>query len=148
MKESFAFAFSRSFMDAYALRCKPLCAEMNLPQMALDVLMILGDEGMDLCTATEISQEACMKENILSVHVNRLVTQGYVRRSPVPGDRRKVHLECTEAAKPWIEKGLAIQRQFFQDIRQGLQPEELHVLRHCLVVINENACRIIREDSK
>ncbi len=148
MQESFAFALSRSFTEAYALRCKPICTEMNIPQMALDVLMILGDEGIDLCTATEISQEACLKENILSVHVNRLVTQGYVRRSPVPGDRRKVHLECTEAAKPWVERGLAIQRQFFIDINQGLTPEELAVLRHCLVVMHENTSRMLREESK
>lgn len=45
-----------------------------------------------------------IKANLVSVHVDRLVKEGYLERRAVEGDRRKTELICTQKAQPVIEK--------------------------------------------
>ena len=50
-----------------------------------------------------------IKANLVSVHVDRLVKEGYLERRAVEGDRRKTELICTQKAQPVIEKGGQLQ---------------------------------------
>ena len=86
-----------AFSEAYTNACKPICRELGLPQMAFDILMFLGNNP-DCSTAKEISRYRGFKENIISVNVNKLVNEGYLRRQEDQEDRRKVRLFCTEKA--------------------------------------------------
>lgn len=40
-----------------------------------------------------------IKANLVSVHVDRLVKEGYLERRAVEGDRRKTELICTQKAQ-------------------------------------------------
>lgn len=53
-----------------------------------------------------------IKANLVSVHVDRLVKEGYLERRAVEGDRRKTELICTQKAQPVIEKGGQLQEAF------------------------------------
>lgn len=136
-------AVMQNCIEAYECCCKPICRELKMPQMAFDILMFLSSSP-EHCTARDISRYRGFKETILSVNVNKLVTEGYLERREVEGDRRKVKLVCTEKARPIIERGREIQRSFTASILDGLTGEELDVFRRCLGVMGENAAGIIR----
>ena len=127
--------------QAYADWCKPLCQELGMPLMAIDILMFLS-ENPDLCTARDINRCHGFKENILSVNVNKLVGEGYLCRLSVEGDRRKVRLVLTEKARPVIKRVRRAQEEFDRLIKEGITPEELAVFAKCLEAAGENARRI------
>lgn len=131
-------------MEAYGAFCKPLCRELGLPQTAFDILMFLSNNP-EHSTAKEISNLRGLKENIISINVNKLVGEGYLLRQNDPEDRRKVHLRCTEKAAPIIARGRQLQEVFLKEILQGLSDQELRTLQHCLETIGNNVKRILIE---
>lgn len=104
--------FAHKFARAYAAACKPLCRELKLPQTAFDILMFLANNP-GYRTAGDIVEVRRIKANLVSVNVDKLVREGYLRRETVEGDRRKTLLVCTERAQPVIERGRAVQSAFF-----------------------------------
>ena len=127
--------------QAYEDWCKPLCKELGMPQMAFDILMFLS-VNPELCTAKDINRRYGFKENILSVNINKLVSEGYLERCSVEGDRRKVRLSLTEKARPIITRGIRAVEEFNLLIREGITPEELDVFFKCLRIAGENARKI------
>ena len=127
--------------QAYEDWCKPLCRELGMPQMAFDILMFLSGNP-ELCTARDINRHRGFKENILSVNVNKLVSEGYLRRLSMEDDRRKVRLVLTEKAQPIITRGKRAQEEFDRMIREGITPEELAIFTKCLETAGGNARRI------
>ena len=112
-----------------------------MPQMALDILMFISDNP-ELCTAKDINRHHGFKKNILSVNVNKLVSEGYLERQSVEGDRRKVRLALTEKAQPIVTHGKRAQEEFDRLIRQDITPEELDIFAKCLRIAGENARKI------
>ena len=106
---------TRKIALAYGAVCKPLCRELELPQTAFDILLFLGNNP-DCRTASEIVELRHIKANLVSAYVERLVQTGYLERRPIPGDRRKTGLFCTEQAQPVIERGRAVQSAFFEQL--------------------------------
>lgn len=102
----------RKIALAYSKVCKPLCKELGLPQTAFDILMFLANNPK-YRTAGDIVEVRRIKANLVSVNVDKLVHEGYLRRETVEGDRRKTLLVCTEKARPVIERGRAVQSAFF-----------------------------------
>ena len=104
--------FARKFAMAYHVICKPLCQELDLPQTAFDILMFLGNNPA-YRTASDIVEIRYIKANLVSIHVERLVQNGYLVRRPVKGDRRKTELFCTDKAQFIIAQGKQLQNNFF-----------------------------------
>ena len=136
-----------AFSEAYTNACKPICRELGMPQMAFDILMFLSNNP-EHCTAKEISKYRGFKENIISVNVNKLVNEGYLRRQEDQEDRRKVRLFCTEKAAAIIRKGRELQERFIRRMLDGLTPEELRIHRSCLETIALNAQKLLEEKPK
>ena len=82
----------------------------------------MDDGETDVCiteiggTAGDIVEVRRIKANLVSVNVDKLVREGYLRRETVEGDRRKTLLVCTERAQPVIERGRAVQSAFFEQL--------------------------------
>lgn len=127
--------------QAYEEWCKPLCKELGMPQMAFDILMFLS-VNPEFCTARDINRYQGFKENILSVNVNKLVSEGYLERLSVEGDRRKVRLALTEKARSIVTRGRHAQEEFDLLIREGITPEDLAIFAKCLNIAGENARKI------
>lgn len=147
MDSKTALAALRTFSEAYSNTCKPICRELGMPQMAFDILMFLSNNP-DHCTAKEISKFRGFKENIISVNVNKLVTEGYLLRQSDQEDRRKVRLICTEKAASITRRGRELQERFIRQMQQGLSPEELQIHAHCLETITANAERLLEQKNK
>ena len=133
-----------AFSEAYSDACKPICKELGMPQMAFDILMFLSNNP-DHCTAKDISRLRGFKENIISVNVNKLVTEGYLLRQSDREDRRKVRLICTEKAASIVRRGRELQERFFRQMQEGLSPEERKIHAHCLETMATNAKRLLEQ---
>ena len=107
--------FAIKTAQAYNAVCKPLCQELKLPQTAFDILMFLANNP-NYTTARDIVEVRHIKANLVSVNVDKLVHEGLLTRCPVPNDRRKTELLCTEKARPVIERGRAVQSAFFEQL--------------------------------
>jgi len=115
--------FAQKFGVAYNTKCKPLCQELKLPQTALDILLFLANNP-EYNTASDIVDVRKLKANLVSVNVDKLVKEGYLRRESVKGDRRKTRLLCTEKAQPVIERGRAVQNAFLDQLLSGTDPAQ------------------------
>ena len=131
------YTHSRLLLDAYAGIMRPLSAELNMAQTAVDILMFLANNpGYD--TAKDICTMRHLKPGIVSFHVENLVQEGYLERQNVPGDRRKCRLVCTEKAASIIEKGRALQAKFMRQMTKGLEKEQIDTLATCLETFEKN----------
>ena len=111
--------FAQKFAQAYAAMCKPLCHELNLTQTAFDILMFLGNNP-EHRTARDVVELRHIKANLVSINVDRLVQQGYIKRRSIADDRRKIELICTERAQPLILRGRKLQQDFFERLFSGV----------------------------
>lgn len=138
------FANAARFTDAYHAVIAPLCEKTQLPPAAVDILLFLANNpGHD--TAAAVCRMRGLKPGIVSFHVDRLVTEGYLLRQGVPGDRRKTMLTCTEKAAPIIEQGRMLQRAFAEQLTDGLNEEDLAHFRRCIAAFDRNIERIRTE---
>lgn len=116
--------FAQKLSVAYSEVCKPLCHELNIPQTAFDILMFLANNP-EYQTARDIAEIRKIKANLISVNVDRLVKEGYVKRELVDGDRRKTRLLCTVKALPIIEQGRKMQEEFSRTMVKDVPAEQI-----------------------
>ena len=136
MKNSI-ISMSHSALYLYAEVCKPVCEELEIPQTAFDILMFLSNYPQ-WNTAREITKFGGIKKNLVSMHVERLVAQGYVVREAVPGDRRQIRLEVTDKARAVVEKGHRVQKFYYEYLMKGLTHEEIEAYEKCMRTVSEN----------
>lgn len=114
---------SRKIHMGYREAQKQVCKTYQIPETALDILLFLANNP-EYTSARDIVEVRSLKANLVSIHVDRLVRDGYLTRSEVPGDRRKHALALTEKASPIVEAGRAMQAEFFEKMFRGIPPRE------------------------
>ena len=141
---------------AYSAVCKPLCQKLHLPQTAFDILMFLANNP-NYTTARDIVEVRHIKANLVSVNVDKLVQEGFLERRPVPGDRRKTELACTEKAQSIIEqgrrmqddfirRGRQLQTAFFDSLFRGMEPPLRTAFIDAMQIIDSNLDQLLREE--
>lgn len=135
----------RKISLAYSAVCKPLCKELNLPQTAFDILMFLGNNPA-YKTASDIVEIRHIKANLVSIHVERLVHEGYLIRRPVKGDRRKTELVCTDKAQPVIERGQQLQNSFIERLLANADDNMRNAFYGVIRMVGENLDAILEEE--
>ena len=122
---------SRNLLQVYGAKCRPLCQEIGMPQTAFDILMFLANNP-EFDTARDVVESRYIKANLVSVNVERLVREGYLKREKSLDDRRKIRLVCTEKAWPIVERGRQLQNDFteelFKDVDEQLRTDFFRVL--------------------
>ena len=139
--------FSQKLYQAYQLACHPLCQAYHLPQTALDILLFLANNPA-YHTARDIVEVRKLKANLVSVNIARLAEDGYLTRSPIPGDRRKVDLALTPQAAPIIARGQALQQAFFSDLLQGVSPADRQTFLRVLDTMAYNLDASLKGEQK
>ena len=140
-------AIFRKSLLAYNAVCKPLCKELGLSQTAFDILMFLGNNP-EYKTASEIVEIRHIKANLVSIHVDRLVQDGYLIRQPVKEDRRKTELICTEKAQAVIEQGQELQHAFGDRLFTGMDADTRNTFFMGMNLIEENLNEILEAEEK
>lgn len=137
MKNSDILIMLHNMLKTYESLCSPICRETGLTQNAFDILMFLANDP-EYNTAKDISRIRAIKANIVSFSVDKLVKDGYLERTAIPTDRRKVRLACTEKAEPLIRQGHAIQQDFHSRIFAGFESADLQAYDRYLHQIRQN----------
>ena len=127
---------------AYSKACKPLCQQLHLPQTAFDILMFLANNP-SYKTARDIVEVRHIKANLVSVNVERLVQEGYLRREAVENDRRKTCLICTEKAAPVIAQGRKMQEAFMRRLVEGVDEAQLRAFEATMAAMDKNLDAIL-----
>lgn len=137
--------FARKFAVAYTAACKPLCQELGLTQTAFDILMFLANNP-SYQTAGDIVEVRRIKANLVSVNVERLVREGYLRREAVADDRRKTRLLCTPLAASVIMRGRAVQDAFFARLFAGTDAAMRAAFFETVAVMSTNLDDFLKEN--
>lgn len=144
MAPSTFITFFHDALNAYNKMCEPILHEFDIPQVSFDILMFLKNNP-DLCTAQQISEFRNIKKNLVSVHVDKLVTAGYLQRGTVAGDRRKILLSCTEKAEPILKAGLKMQQDFNQQLILNIPEEHMSIYKEIIESMAANARQMMNE---
>lgn len=144
MNATFFVSKSRDMITAYNKMCEAVLEEFDLQQVSFDILMFLANNP-EYTTAQEISEIRNIKKNLVSVHVEKLVQMGYLSRSSVAEDRRKVNLSCTDSAKPIIDAGRAAQERFYKCITEGIASEKWKIYEEIHMTIDDNIQGILQK---
>lgn len=83
-----------------------------------------------------------IKPSLVSLHVEKLVKNGYLVRESVNGDRRKVKLVCTEKAKSVAAACKEVRNRCCTMLTEGFSKEEKEQFDNCLLKISQNAEKI------
>ena len=139
--------FAEKLSKAYNETCKPLCHELNIPQTAFDILLFLANNP-EYKTARDIVEVRKIKANLVSVNVDKLVNEGYLERKSVEGDRRKIHLICTEKSREIIKKGQALQQSFIEQLFAGMDEGTREVFQQGMMLMEKNIEKMSEEKNK
>ena len=137
--------FSRKLALAYTAICKPLCQTLKLPQTAFDILLFLANNSA-YQTAADIVEVRKIKANLVSVNVDKLVRDGYLTREPMPGDRRKTRLLCTEKAQPIILQGRQLQSAFLQRLFAHTDQQMQNAFLKTISIMDKNINELLEGD--
>lgn len=142
MKAMSFLVVSQKIGLAYSKLCLPLLEEFGLSQVSFDILMFLANNP-EHKTAQEICELRHIKKNLVSVHVEKLVSLGYLERFAVEGDRRKIGLSCTKKAEVIVSKGKEMQKLFFEGMTKGISDEEWKVFKRFFETLGSNAEKMV-----
>lgn len=134
--------FAQKLSIAYGAACKPLCHELNLPQTAFDILMFLANNP-NYRTASDIVEARKLKANLVSVNINRLVQEGYLKRESTEYDRRKTLLTCTAKAQPIIERGHIVQTAFVEGLFENIDEQAKKAFFETMNTVEKNLDAIL-----
>lgn len=135
--------FPRKLLEVYNDVCKPLCKELKLPQTAFDILMFLANNPQ-YQTAGDIVKIRNIKANLVSINVDRLVKEEYLRRESIEGDRRKTKLICTTKAQPVIREGQQLQQKFVDHLFDNTTKEDKEIFINVMKTMDKNLDDILK----
>lgn len=136
---------AKKISAAYVISCRRVIKKHKISHPEFEILIFLATNP-ERCTAKDIGDARCIKANVLSVHIEKLVKAGYLQRSIIEGDRRKVKLSLTPAASPVIADARATQKEFIASIVNGASLEEIEAFLRFTRLMAENADRILNEN--
>lgn len=137
--------FVRKFSQAYSAICKPLCQKLKIPQTAFDILMFLANNP-EYKTASDIVEIRKIKANLVSVNVDKLVRDGYLRKETVESDRRKTMLICTDKAQDVIKEGRVLQDSFMKQLFKDTDEQTQKIFFILLESMEKNLDEILKGD--
>lgn len=140
------FGNANRFIEAYHRTLHPLCVETGIPPMALDILLFVANNPEN-AMANDICRCRGLKPGIVSVHVDRLVNCGLLKRESVEGDRRKTHLVCTDEAAELVERGREYQQVFAACLMKGLDENDIETFRRIVSRFSDNIDDIRKSES-
>lgn len=84
----------------------------------------------------------------MSVHVERLVSEGLLERREVPGDRRQTLLVCTAKTAPIVEEGHRLQKIFAEKLVAGLSEADKEAFKKTMALLSHNLDEIRKNGIK
>lgn len=118
-----------------------IALKYNITANEVMILSFLKDD-FDQDMATDIVNTLMISKSHVSLSVNNLEKAGYIVKKNDINDKKKVHLEITENAKPILDEIEEEQNGLYEVIFKGISEEEKKIL----TLILQKMCNNINEE--
>lgn len=105
-----------------------IAVEYNITANEVMILTFLKDD-FDQDMATDIVNTLMISKSHVSLSVNNLEKAGYIIKKQDVNDKKKIHLEITEKAKPILDEIESEQNKLYEVIFKGISEEEIEILK-------------------
>ena len=134
----------KTITNYYELLSSRICDQYGLTQMEYDILMFLHNNPQ-FNTAAEIVKVRKSTKSHVSTSLKSLENNGLIRRIQSEDNKKHIEIVLLDKAEIIVEAGLNMQKQFAQNVLNGLTEEEIHM---CISVFNKicsNAEKCLKE---
>ena len=118
-----------------------IALEYNITANEVMILTFLK-EDFDQDMATDIVNTLMISKSHVSLSVNNLEKAGYIVKKQDVNDKKKIHLEITENAKPILDEIEDEQNKLYEVTFKGISEQEKEMLK----LILQKMCNNINEE--
>lgn len=129
---------------AYQQALEPVCKQYQITRMELDILLFLANNPQ-FDTAKEIIEHRGLTKSHVSMSIQSLEKQGYLKRGVRPENHKNLHLSLSDSAKPIIKDGQFAQQCLFKKLFAHLDTKHFQYLEEILTCMIENAQQLLEE---
>lgn len=124
---------AKAFRARIDERFKPL----GLSKATLSVIGALACNQKPL-TQRELAEAIFVEGPTLVRLLDRLEDSGWVRREPVPGDRRMKHVLLTQKAEPYLEELVRTAVDIEREIMEGIPEADVRLAHEVLLKVRDH----------
>lgn len=133
--------FSRQLEKFYTHQFSRFLERTGLSMREVHVLLFLANNP-DHDTARDVTECRGISKSQVSQAVELLVVEGFLCRRPDGADRRVVRLSITPEGLPLARECQAIQAACWQQLLEGLTPEQEDLLHTLFETVLRNSARL------
>lgn len=129
----------------YEMKVSGVCEKYQLRQLEYDILMFIYDNP-EYNTAADIVRIRKSTKSHVSISLKVLENRGFIERRVDKDNKKHVTIHLLQLANEVIEDGKWAQKEFAQDMFEGLSEEEIKVFMNVFQKVYENAERMISNE--
>ena len=129
----------------YEMKVSGVCEKYQLRQMEYDILMFIYNNP-EYNTAADIVRVRKSTKSHVSTSLKVLEDRGFIERRIDKDNKKHVTIHLLQLANEVIEDGIWAQKEFAQDMFEGLSEEEIKVFMNVFQKVYENAERMISNE--
>lgn len=127
------------------MKMSGVCEKYNLRQMEYDILMFIYNNP-EYNTAADIVRIRKSTKSHVSTSLKVLEDRGFIERRIDKDNKKHVTIHLLQLANEVIEDGIWVQKEFAQDMFEGLSEEEIKVFMSVFQKVYDNAERMISNE--
>ena len=129
----------------YEMKVSGVCEKYQLRQLEYDILMFIYSNPA-YNTAADIVRIRKSTKSHVSTSLKVLEDRGFIERRVDKDNKMHVTIHLLQLANEVIEDGIWVQREFAQDMFEGLSEEEIKVFINVFQKVYDNAERMISNE--
>lgn len=129
----------------YEMKVSGVCEKYQLRQLEYDILMFIYNNP-EYNTAADIVRIRKSTKSHVSISLKVLENRGFIERRVDKDNKKHVTIHLLQLANKVIEDGKWAQKEFAQDMFEGLSEEEIKVFMNVFQKVYENAERMISNE--
>lgn len=129
----------------YEMKVSGVCEKYQLRQLEYDILMFIYNNP-EYNTAADIVRIRKSTKSHVSISLKVLEDRGFIERRVDKDNKKHVTIHLLQLANEVIEDGIWAQKEFAQDMFEGLSEEEIKVFMNVFQKVYENAERMISNE--
>ena len=129
----------------YEMKVSGVCEKYQLRQLEYDILMFIYSNP-EYNTAADIVRIRKSTKSHVSTSLKVLEDRGFIERRVDKYNKKHVTIHLLQLANEVIEDGIWAQKEFAQDMFEGLSEEEIKVFMNVFQKVYENAERMISNE--
>lgn len=129
----------------YEMKVSGVCEKYQLRQLEYDILMFIYNNPA-YNTAADIVRIRKSTKSHVSTSLKVLEDRGFIERRVDKDNKKHVTIHLLQLANEVIEDGIWAQKEFAQDMFEGLSEEEIKVFMNVFQKVYDNAERMISNE--